>query len=315
MTKEETFSFLSADGKTKVHAVRWIPEAGSYKAILQITHGMVEYIERYRGFAEFLNEHGFLVVGHDHIGHGESVQSEEDWGYFAEPNPSDVLVADMHKLRELTQEENPGVPYFMLGHSMGSYMLRKYLSLHGEGLTGAVVMGTGCIPDKTTKLGMKVAKLLAKLYGWRHRSRLIQKLSYDKPYKQFDVAGSDENNSWLTKDTEIVRAYYANPKCTFVFTLNAYMGLFEAVLFDNQAENIDKIPKTLPLFLVSGADDPVGNMGKGVKAVYDKFREAGIEDITWKLYENDRHEILNELDRDQVYRDILAWLEVRLPRQ
>lgn len=315
MTKEETFSFLSADGKTQVHAVRWIPENGSYEAILQITHGMVEYIERYRGFAEFLNEQGFLVVGHDHIGHGESVASQEDWGYFAQPNPSDVLVADMHKLREMTQEEHPGVPYFMLGHSMGSYMLRKYLSLHGEGLTGAVIMGTGCIPDKTTKMGMTVAKLLAKLYGWRHRSRLIQKLSYDKPYKQFDVSGGDENNSWLTKDTEIVKAYYANPKCTFVFTLNAYMGLFEAVLFDNQAENIDKIPKDLPLFLVSGADDPVGNMGKGVKAVYDKFRDAGIEDITWKLYENDRHEILNELDREQVYRDILAWLKVRLPRQ
>lgn len=315
MTKEETFSFLSADGKTQVHAVRWIPESGSYEAILQITHGMVEYIERYRGFAEFLNEHGFLVVGHDHIGHGESVASQEDWGYFAQPNPSDVLVADMHKLRELTQKEHPGVPYFMLGHSMGSYMLRKYLSLHGRGLTGAVIMGTGCIPDKTTKMGMTVAKLLAKLYGWRHRSRLIQKLSYDKPYKRFDVWGGDEHNSWLTKDTEIVKEYYANPKCTFVFTLNGYMGLFEAVLFDNQAENIDKIPKNLPLFLVSGADDPVGNMGKGVKAVYDKFQDAGIEDITWKLYDNDRHEILNELDRDQVYRDILAWLKVRLSRQ
>lgn len=315
MTKEETFSFLSADGKTQVHAVRWVPEDGSYQAILQITHGMVEYIERYRRFAEFLNGQGFLVVGHDHIGHGESVASQEDWGYFAEPNPSDVLVADMHSLREITQKENPGVPYFMLGHSMGSYMLRKYLALHGKGLTGAIVMGTGCVPDKTTKLGMRVAKMLAKLYGWRHRSRLIQKLSYDKPYKKFDVAGKDESNSWLTKDTQIVKEYYANPKCTFVFTLNAYMGLFEAVLFGNQPENIAKVPKDLPLLFVSGADDPVGNLGKGVKMVYDKFQDAGMEDITWKLYENDRHEILNETDRETVYHDILSWLRVHLPRQ
>lgn len=315
MTKEETFSFLSADGRTQVHAVRWLPEDGGFQAILQITHGMVEYIERYRGFAEFLNEQGFLVVGHDHIGHGESVASQEDWGYFAEPNPSDVLVADMHKLRELTQKEHPGVPYFMLGHSMGSYMLRKYLAFHGEGLTGAIVMGTGCVPDKTTKLGMRVAKMQAKLYGWRHRAKLLQKLSYDKPYKKFDLTGSNMSNSWLTKDTEIVKAYYENPKCTFVFTLNAYMGLFEAVLFDNQPENIARVPKELPVFFVSGADDPVGNLGKGVKQVYDKFQEAGMQDITWKLYENDRHEILNETDRDVVYHDILSWMRVHLPQK
>ncbi len=127
MTKEEVFSFPSADGRTTVHAVRWTPEDGKYRAVLQITHGMVEYIERYRAFAEFLNDNGFLVVGHDHIGHGESVVSKDEWGFFAE-HPSDTVVADMHTLREITRKEHPGVPYFMLGHSMGSYMLRKYLA-------------------------------------------------------------------------------------------------------------------------------------------------------------------------------------------
>ena len=161
MTKEEVFSFPSADGRTTVHAVRWTPEDGKYRAVLQITHGMVEYIERYRAFAEFLNDNGFLVVGHDHIGHGESVVSKDEWGFFAE-HPSDTVVADMHALREITRKEHPGVPYFMLGHSMGSYMLRKYLAIHGEGLTGAIIMGTGCIPDNTTKLAMFIAKLQAK---------------------------------------------------------------------------------------------------------------------------------------------------------
>ena len=311
MTKEEVFSFPSADGRTTVHAVRWTPEDGKYCAVLQITHGMVEYIERYRAFAEFLNDNGFLVVGHDHIGHGESVVSKDEWGYFAE-HPSDTVVADMHTLREMTQKEHPGVPYFMLGHSMGSYMLRKYLAIHGEGLTGAIIMGTGCIQDNTTKLAMFIAKLQAAFFGWHHRSKLLQKLSYDKYYHQFDLTGKDASNSWLTKDEEIVKTYYADPKCTFVFTVNAYMGLFEAVLFDNQQENIEAVPKSLPLFFVSGAMDPVGGYGSGVKKVYNKFDTAGKEDITWKLYDNDRHEILNETDRDVVYHDILAWMNVHL---
>ena len=274
MTKEEVFSFPSADGRTTVHAVRWTPEDGKYRAVLQITHGMVEYIERYRAFAEFLNDNGFLVVGHDHIGHGESVVSKDEWGYFAE-HPSDTVVADMHTLREITRKEHPGVPYFMLGHSMGSYMLRKYLAIHGEGLTGAIIMGTGCIPDNTTKLAMFIAKLQAAFFGWHHRSKLLQKLSYDKYYHQFDLTGKDASNSWLTKDEEIVKTYYADPKCTFVFTVNAYMGLFEAVLFDNQQENIEAVPKSLPLFFVSGAMDPVGGCGSGVKKVYNKFDAAG----------------------------------------
>ena len=132
MTKEKQFSFLSKDGKTKIHAVKWMPESGEYRAVLQITHGMVEYIERYKPFAEFLNDQGVLVVGHDHLGHGASVASEEELGYFAEPDPSDTLVEDMHTLRTTIQTENPGVPYFMMGHSMGSYLVRRYLIYHGN---------------------------------------------------------------------------------------------------------------------------------------------------------------------------------------
>lgn len=162
MTKEEKFTFLSADGKTTIHAVKWIPEDGKYEAILQITHGMIEFVERYRPFAEFLTENGFMVVGHDHLGHGDSVASKDDWGYFAE-NPSDTVIADMHALRTMIQKENPGVPYFMMGHSMGSYMLRKYLTIHNDDLRGAIIMGTGCVPDNTTKLGINVCKFLDKI--------------------------------------------------------------------------------------------------------------------------------------------------------
>lgn len=311
MAKEEQMTYLSANGTTKIHAVKWMPEDGKYKAILQITHGMIEYIERYHEFAEYLTERGFVVVGHDHLGHGASVKDETKWGYFAE-NPSDTLVADMHRLRMAVQGENPGVPYFMMGHSMGSYMLRKYLCLHGENLSGAIIMGTGCVPDGTTKFGMTLCRVMARFRGWNYRSRLMQKLSYSKPYHKFDLYGKDYTNSWLTKDTEHVKKYYSDPRCTFVFTLNGYLGLMEAVYFDNQMENIKKVPKDLPVFMVSGADDPVGDLGEGVKKVYHMFKEAGVDDLTYRLYETDRHEILNETDRDQVYADICAWMSVRL---
>lgn len=311
MAKEEKFTFLSADGKTTIHAVRWIPEDGNYEAILQITHGMIEFVERYIPFADFLTQNAFMVVGHDHLGHGDSVASREDWGYFAE-NPSDTVITDMHTLRTMVQKENPGVPYFMMGHSMGSYMLRKYLCLHGENLSGAIIMGTGCVPDGTTKFGMTLCRVMARFRGWNYRSRLMQKLSYSKPYHKFDLYGKDYTNSWLTKDTEHVKKYYSDPRCTFVFTLNGYLGLMEAVYFDNQMENIKKVPKDLPVFMVSGADDPVGDLGEGVKKVYHMFKEAGVDDLTYRLYETDRHEILNETDRDQVYADICAWMSVRL---
>ena len=210
---------------------------------------MIEFVERYRPFADFLTKNAFMVVGHDHLGHGDSVASKDDWGYFAE-NPSDTVIADMHTLRTMVQKENPGVPYFMMGHSMGSYMLRKYLTVYNDDLRGAIIMGTGCVPDNTTKLGINVCKFLAKIFGWHHRSKLVESLSFGGPYKKYDLSGKTLSNSWLTKDEDIVKFYYSEPRCTFKFTLNGYLGLMEAVLYDNQLENVKKVPNKLPIFIV-----------------------------------------------------------------
>lgn len=304
------FTFLSSDGKTQIHCVRWAPEAGEIKGILQITHGMVEYIERYESFAEFMNTKGYLVVGHDHLGHGESVDSPENWGFFADKNGSDVLIEDMHKLRTMTQETYPGLPYFMLGHSMGSFLLRKYLCIHPDKLRGAVIMGTGHQPDGVLKFGKGLCRMLARFHGWHYRSNFIQKMAFAGNDNKF--RGENLKNSWLTKDVEIVKAYSESPKCTFQFTLNGFYNLFDTIWFDNRAENVAKTPKKLPLFFVSGEDDPVGGFGAGVKKVYNTYEALGMNDITWKLYKSDRHEILNELDRQQVYEDIYNWMEVRL---
>lgn len=312
MSKAENFSYPSSDGKTQIHAVCWKPEQGEIRGILQINHGMIEYIERYEDFASYMNRQGYLVVGNDHVGHGHSVVSEKEFGFFGEvEHPSDILVEDMHTLRKMMQKEYQHLPYFMLAHSMGSYMLRKYLALHGENLSGAIIVGTGSEDDKLMKIGMIICTMMAKVRGWHYRSRFLQKLSYGKPYRKFDLYGKHPENSWLTKDMQIIAKYMENPFCTFRFTINGYFGLMEAVYFDNQIENIEKIPKKLPVFLVSGEDDPVGNLGKGVKKVYDQYEAAGIQDLTCKLYKNDRHEILNETDKDVVYKDIYDWIRIR----
>ncbi len=305
------FTFLSSDNMTTIHAVRWLPDCGKYDKILQITHGMVEHIGRYEKFAAFLTERNYMVVGMDFLGHGDSVLNKERWGYFAEKTPSNILCRDMQKLRRYVQKKNPGVPYFMLGHSMGSYMLRKYLAFFGEGLDGAVIMGTGYVSPSMTRFGMAVTGAMAGIHGWQYRSRLVDKLTKGRVYQRYDLTGKNYANSWLTKDEEIVKIYHEDPRCRFLFTLNGYLGLFEAVLFSCRKKNIEKVPATLPLLFVSGEDDPVGDMGKGVRKVYRLYQATGHKDVSCKLYADDRHEILNELDKEQVFEDIYAWMESR----
>jgi Lysophospholipase len=313
MAQRTDFTFVSNDRETNIHAVKWMPDSGNYNAVLQLTHGMVEYIDRYVPFAEFMADNGFLVVGHDHLGHGQSAAVRSDLGYFAEGRGDVMLVEDMHKLRLITQEdpETASLPYFMLGHSMGSYLLREYLSSYGEGLAGAIIMGTGYAPASTSKTAITMCKLLAHIHGWRYRSKFIQNLTYSKPYKKYDLTGADLNNSWLGKDPQIIDKYMHDPFCTYVFTLNGYRGLFESVLFSCDQKNIDLIPKDLPVLIVSGADDPVGDMGDGVRHVFEQYKKAGISDVSMKLYEGDRHEILNELDKNVVFADLLEWIRSR----
>ncbi len=311
---EQVYKFDSADGVSKIHCVKWTPE-GEPVAVLQIVHGMVEYIERYRPFAEYLNRQGFVVVGHDHIGHGESVANEDEWGIMHAKHPSDIMVEDIYSHYKMTKEDYPRIPYFIMGHSMGSYMTRKCLCVKAkemDGLSGAVIMGTGTEAPATINAGLAVINLLAFFRSDNYRSTFVRDMTYSAPYKQYDCTGATPDNSWLTKDTEIVKKYYSDPKCTYVFSLGAYRGLVESTKYDNKAENIAKMKKDLPVFFVSGAADPVGNMGKGVQEAYDKFQAAGMKDLSIKLYEGDRHEILNELDRETVYKDIYDWMKSKM---
>lgn len=311
---QETFQFLSKDGKTKIHAVKWIPENGRIHAVMQISHGMVEYIERYGEFACYLARRGFLVVGHDHLGHGASVSGESEWGYFAEKEPSATVVADIYQVTRIIRNQYPDCPYFILGHSMGSFLLRRYLTLHSEDITGAVICGTGSQPDAAVIFGMAVCSLIKIFRGGHYRSRFITSVSFGKPYAEFDKTGAEPEKSWLSKNVESVQAYYKDPRCTFVFTLNGYYGLFSTIRYANQMKYVRKIRSSLPVFFISGQDDPVGNFGEGVRKVYAQYRQAGIRDVKMKLYKNDRHEILQETDREQVFEDICQWCKKRMQR-
>ena len=300
---KQEFYYPSQDGLTQIHAVEWIPE-GEVKAVLQICHGMVEHIGRYHDFAEFLASHGYYVIGHDHLGHGKSVASADKLGFFGEPNGNDYVIGDIHRLREQTVEKYPNVPYFMLGHSMGSFLLRQYLGLYGEGLAGAIVMGTGEQPSIVLGAGKLVCKVIGATKGWYYRSKFVDGLAVGSYKKKLGAA-------WLSKNLENVEKYAADPLSGFTFTVNAYYHMFSGMAKMNQQEKAGKTPKNLPIFFVAGKEDPVGNYGKGVENVYHKYVAAGYEDVNIKLYEGDRHEILNELDRDVVFDDILTWLENR----
>ena len=308
MIKNE-FTFLSSDQKTNIHAITCLPKDNKFTRVFQIIHGMCEYIERYLAFIEYLTTKGFVVVGHDQLGHGQSINSEEDLGYVGEPDPNDLLIKDIHILRTITQKKYPELPYFICGHSMGSYLLRQYICSYSKGLAGIIILGTGYMSPCETLMSLGFLNFLACFKGMRHRSKLTKKISFELgPYKKYDHENKDINNSWISRDPEIVKQYYADKKCQFDFTINGFFGLVTAIRYSCNPSNVAKINKDIPILFVSGDKDPVGNNGEGVKKAYEIMKLIGSVDVTLKLYEGSRHEVLNELNRDEVYEYILNWV-------
>ncbi|MEZ3487045.1 MAG: lysophospholipase [Lachnospiraceae bacterium] len=310
MKKE--FYYRSRDGKTQIHAIEWIP-AERIRGVLQICHGMVEYAERYQEFAEYMCGHGIYVVAHDHLGHGKSINTEADYGYFPEKNGNRCVIGDIQQLRVITSKKHPGVPYMMLGHSMGSFLLRQYLPMYGDGLAGAVIMGTGYQPVLVLEAGQLVCCVTALFKGWRYRSKFVDNLSFGGFNKKFEP--SETGRDWITSDRELQRKYVEDPLCMFRFTLGGYYQMFEGMKSLNKKKNIARIPKELPILFTAGADDPVGAYGRNVRKVYERYKEAGLRNVSLKLYDGCRHEILNESIRGQIYEELYGWCEKRLKGQ
>ena len=307
MVKEE-FYYDSRDGKSKLHAVRYTPDnPNDIRCVVQIVHGMAEYIERYEEFAQFLTERGCVVTGEDHMGHGKSVGETGKYGYFCEQDPATVVVRDVHRLKKTTQALYANVPYIIMGHSMGSFITRNYMFRYGTGVSAAVIMGTGMQPPALLAASKATAGIQKIFFGSEHVSRFIDKLAFGGYNKH--IQNPRTSVDWLSRDNERVDRYVADPLCGFVFTVNGFSTLFELISRLHKQENLDKIPKKLPVLMVSGDADPVGGYGKGVKKAYDSLKGAGLENITLKLYEGGRHELLNETNRDEVMKDIFGWIE------
>ena len=310
MSKKEEFYFDSRDGEHRLHAIRWIPDVPEPVCIVQIVHGMTEYVDRYDEFANYLAERDILVVGDDHLGHGKSVREGETYGYFCKDDAATVLVRDEHRLKKMTQEQHAGVPYIILGHSMGSFIVRNYLTRYGSGVNGAVIMGTGMLSKPMLFAGTALAMIQGALFGDTHPCKFIEKVSfgsYDKP-----IRAKGEPGNWLSKNVECLMKYADDPLCTFTFTANGYKTLFKLIYQLYDTGRLKKMPKNLPVLFASGEDDPVGNYGRDVKRVYRSFKDIGMENVQMKLYPKDRHEILNELDRAEVYGDIYRWILQRI---
>lgn len=307
MIKEE-FSYDSRDGKSKLHAVRYLPDdRENIRCVLQVVHGMAEHVERYEEFAGFLTERGFVVTGEDHMGHGGSVGERGRYGYFCEQDPATVLVRDAHRLKKMTQASFPGVPYVILGHSMGSFIVRNYVFRYGTGVDGAIIMGTGMPSMALIRLSKVVVGVQKIFCGSDHVSRLMNRLVFGKNNKE--VKNARTSSDWLSRDEEKVREYVADPRCGFIFTVNGFSTLFELAFRLNQTESLERIPKKLPILMLSGTGDPVGEYGKAVQRSYDSLKAVQLENVEMKLYEGARHELLNETNRAEVMNDICQWVE------
>lgn len=305
MAHKEDFYFNSASGTTKIHAVRYIPD-GEIRAILQISHGMVEYVERYESFALYLNSKGILVTGNDHLGHGKSINSRDELGYFAKEDGNHAVLYDLYQLTQITKEKYPGIPYFLLGHSMGSFYARQYLCEFGHELDGAIIMGTGCQSLALVQAGRLLTSLISLFKGWHYRCEFVNNMAFGSYNKKFEPARTSKD--WLSKDEAIVDKYVADEYCNFIFTLNAYYNMFTGISRLYNKKLLSQMPKSLPVFFVAGEDDPVGDFGKGVLKAVDMFKNTGMQNVKVKLYPTDRHEILNETDFRQVYDDLYTWL-------
>lgn len=309
MPQLHEFTFPSCDGVHDIYVRKWTPD-GPVRAVVQIEHGVSEYIQRYDGFMQFLAAHGFVAAGDDHLGHGRSVKHEDELGYFGEDNGWSMIVGDAHRLHNQLKEEYPGVPMYLFGHSMGSFLVRTYAILNGDELDGLIVCGTGNQPAALVQAGKLMSGLELRRHGAAYRSDTLYNLMFGSYNKGFDAVRTP--NDWLCRDEAIVDAYGEDPLCGVVPTAGLVHEMMKGIAFVSKAKNIARMPKDLPVFFIAGSADPVGENGKGVMKAYSLFLRAGVQDVSLKLYPECRHEILNELNKEEVYSDVLEWLEKRM---
>jgi len=301
--------FDSSTGTNRIYYRRCVPE-GKPRAIVQIAHGIAENIERYEEFMKFLADNGILAVGNDHLGHGKSIESEFDKGFFASQNGWNHVVNDMRRLHDIVSEEYPEVPYIMFGHSMGSFLTRTYIIKFPELYDAVILSGTGHQGSALVTAGLTMSNLLVKINGAHSDGKMLNDIAFGSYLDRIENARTPYD--WLSRDETIVDKYIADPLCGFVCTASLYRDMMSGIKFITSKKNIARMDKSKPVYFMSGAEDPVGEYGKGVNRAYKAFCDALVEDVMIRLYPGGRHEMLNETNKLDVFRDILNWINSKI---
>ena len=315
--KKEEFRIASSNKTSRLFVTIWKPEC-EIRAIIQLSHGMIDHVQRYDELAAHLTKRGFLVVGNDHIGHGRTARTAKDYGYFEAGNNSsatEIVIKDLHRVMITMKKQYPGLPYFLLGHSMGSFFARAFTLRYTSELNGALYLGTGDGPLSLLSLGQFMVKGLSLLLGWQHHCPFLSAALNTVNNRRCHPA--ETHSDWLTKDRKCVWEYLNDPYCQFNFSLNGYYVLLDILKQIHLEEckrssspaSCSLVLKKLPIAFFSGSMDPVGNYGKAVKTVYLRYKKMGCQNVYIKLYPTDRHEIFNETDRKEVIRQIDECLE------
>ncbi len=298
-----TGKFPSASGLCDVHFYIYTPE--NPKAVVMFSHGKSEYLERYEEFAKFLCDNGVAFCGNDHIGHGNSISDKDMLGYFGSERGYINMVRDLHRMRRVVDKKFPNIPHILMGHSMGSFLARIYLSkYHDDRWNGAVIMGTAGAMTASGPFS-KIINAAAKRHGEKYRHEFGTNLVFG----MFNLRTKNKRtpNDWLSRDESNVDRFTNDPRCNYVFTVAGYRDLMNAMLVCNSKPVIENTPADVPLCFLSGSMDPIGEYGRGVQKAIKKYVKHGC-DVDVHIYNDARHELLFELNRDEVMNDILEFI-------
>ena len=299
--------WIEANDKNSIYFQKWEhPDRKQIKAVLQIAHGMAEHIDRYDEFANFLTDHGIIVYGNDHRGHGKTGK-KHGIGYFDEVDGFDKATNDLLTITEEIKKKHPSLPIFLFGHSMGSFLVRNYLIKQSDHISGVILSGTGSEPILTAKIGKLLARWQIKTKEWDQPSLLLNRLVFGNYARQFKQRQTDFD--WLSRDQDNVYAYINDPDTGFIPSPSFFYDLFDGIEAIQDPKKITHITKELPFFFISGTNDPVGKYTNGVKKAINQYQKQGIKDIDYKFYQDARHELLHEINKNEVMKDILHWLE------
>lgn len=299
-------TFLSADGKSTVSAKIYVPKEREIVGVVQLAHGMMDHVGRYEELADFLTGEGYVFAGNDHLGHGETAATEENFGFFAEKNGVGKVLCDLYSMNEYLRAEFEGFKPVIMGHSMGSFLSRLYVRKYPETVSGHIIHGTGGPMGIILPLGISLVSTIMLFKGQRAHSKLVANMAFMGYNSKFPK--EEGSVAWLTRDVARVSGDDRNEYTTFKFSLSAYRDLFRMVGWSNDNRWFNEYPKDMPTLIMSGDMDPVGKYGKGPKFVYDKLIKKGASDVSIKLYEGARHELFNETCQKEVFLDMKAWL-------